>query len=80
MTPLGPIVAVGMGIAKSVADKKAAMAKQNPPAPKGPAKVATKPTASTAKAPLSASQQAAKNKADGLKKTLNEINPGLNMK
>jgi hypothetical protein len=80
VTPLGPIVAVGMGIAKSVADKKAAIAKQNPTAPKGPAKVATKPAASTAKAPLSPSQQAAKNRADGLKKTLNEAIPGLNMK
>jgi hypothetical protein len=74
ITPLGPIVAAGMGIAKSVADKKAAVAAQKKTAPtSGPAKVATK-------APLSASQQAAKNKADGLKKTLNEINPGLNMK
>jgi hypothetical protein len=66
VTPLGPVVAVGLGIAKSVNDKKAAVAAQKP-APK-------------AAAPLSPQQKQAQKKANELKGTLNEAFPGLNMK
>src|SRR5262245_18591118 len=64
VTPLGPVVAVGLGIAKSVNDKKAAVAAQ----PKKPV------------GPLSPQQKQAQKKANELKGTLNEAFPGLNMK
>lgn len=67
VTPLGPVVAVGLGIAKSVADKRAAVAAQ----PKAAPKPAT---------PLSPQQKQAQKKANDLKGTLNDAFPGLNMK
>jgi hypothetical protein len=66
VTPLGPIVAIGLGIAKSVKDKKDAKA-LNPPTPKTP-KVKPQPTPQQVQ------------KAKDLKKTLNNAFPGLNMK
>ncbi len=66
VTPLGPIVAIGLGIAKSVKDKKDAKA-LNPPTPKTP-KVKPTPTPKQVQ------------KAKDLKKTLNNAFPGLNMK
>ena len=66
VTPLGPLVAIGLGIAKSVKDKKEAKAR-NPPPPKTP-KVKPPPTPQQVQ------------KAKDLKKTLNNAFPGLNMK
>lgn len=64
VTPLGPAVAIGLGIKKSMADKAAAKAAMPKPAPK----------------PLSPVQKAQQKKADDMKKVLNEALPGANFK